>query len=389
MSDLELLFLILALIYLWECASWVPTGSMAFASRLPPPWHHRRPLSVLGNQNGGLAFGYVLPPLDPIVLSHPLRIDLTDGILRSDPSRPSVKSWPLGEIKKVDVEGKKLLINNETFLRCASPTLALEFSRLIQQLINAPEPARKNLLEDYLKQRFDTKAIEGRWKDFESRTRILRFLANVLFLYLFALAPLVIWRTGLVRSWPFLVAALYALTFSIAFLFRRIHKRFYPAAGNDRFTHVLTNMFSPASTIRVFDVLSRPLLETFHPLAIAKVFCPEAEFKELARQAMLDIRYPANQRASTATVQPAPGEPWLQAKETALLEKFLQSQKLKLTELLAAPERTDLSSQSYCPRCHAQFTFSTGVCADCGGLPVIPFDTGKKQVAATSRTEYR
>jgi hypothetical protein len=104
---------------------------------------------------------------------------------------------------------------------------------------------------------------------------------------------------------------------------------------------------------------------------------------------MLDIRYPANQRANTAMVQPASVEPSLQAKETALLEKFLQSQKLKLADLLAAPEQADPSSQSYCPRCHAQFTFSTGVCADCGALPVIPFPASNKEAVPASRTESR
>src|SRR5438445_7773993 len=43
--------------------------------------------------------------------------------------------------------------------------------------------------------------------------------------------------------------------------FRRMHKLFYLKAEDDRFTHFLTILLSPATTIRAHDALSRPLLE--------------------------------------------------------------------------------------------------------------------------------
>src|SRR5437763_1198071 len=155
MSDVELLFLVLALIYVWECSNWVPLGATAFSTWLGSRWHRASP--ALRNQKGGFVLAPFLPPLGGILIAN--------------------------------------------------------------------EPA--------------------------------------LLIYLFVFAPLAIARMGLTQTWPALLAGLYVLTFSIAFMFHSTHKHFYPAARDERFTHTLINMFSPATTIRARDLLSRPLLEQF------------------------------------------------------------------------------------------------------------------------------
>src|SRR5437867_1159510 len=53
MSDLQLLFLVLALIYGWECACWLRFGSVAFRSWLGRRWGLVYPAALIGNQNGG------------------------------------------------------------------------------------------------------------------------------------------------------------------------------------------------------------------------------------------------------------------------------------------------------------------------------------------------
>src|SRR5215470_3530859 len=101
------------------------------------------------------------------------------------------------------------------------------------------------------------------------------------------------WRrisvAGRSRSWLVLLVGLFALTFCSAFMFHRTHKAFFPEAADDRFTHFLITLLSPVTTIRARDALTRPLLEEFHPLAVAKVFCAEAIFSRFARHALLDL----------------------------------------------------------------------------------------------------
>src|SRR5207249_2715145 len=77
MSDLELLFLILALIYGWECACWLPRGSVAFRTWFGKRWRLVNPGMLLGNQNGGFVFAHPLPPLGTILAATQFPLSLS------------------------------------------------------------------------------------------------------------------------------------------------------------------------------------------------------------------------------------------------------------------------------------------------------------------------
>ena len=66
MSDVQLLFLVLAVLYAWECACWVTRGTVVFRSWLGRAWHSSPPSTLLGNQRGGFTFAHPLPPLGAV-----------------------------------------------------------------------------------------------------------------------------------------------------------------------------------------------------------------------------------------------------------------------------------------------------------------------------------
>jgi len=208
--------------------------------------------------------------------------------------------------------------------------------------------------------------------EFKSGTGRLGFVTNALFGYLFVLSPLAIWLVGLGRSWPGLLAGLLALTATIAVLFHRSHKRLYPAAEDERFTHSVIFLLSPATAIRARDALSRPLLEAYHPLTVAKALCPEERFKNMARSCWRELNFPA------LPVCPE-GEPIAQETERysrgvlqKTVEEFLRESGIDPASLLPPPTPADETCQSFCPRCLAQFTTRDGLCGDCGGLRLEP-----------------
>src|SRR5439155_13614683 len=121
----------------------------------------------------------------------------------------------------------------------------------------------------------------------------IRLFPNFLFAWLFLFAPALIWRFGFRACWVGLVAGLLVAAVATAILFHRAHKSLYPQAEEQRFTHFLTVLLSPATPIRALDILSRPLLEDFHPLAIAKSFCSESRFRSFAQRLLLELREPA------------------------------------------------------------------------------------------------
>ena len=178
----------------------------------------------------------------------------------------------------------------------------------------------------------------------------------MLFGYLFVLAPIAIWYFGLKLCWPGLLAGLLALTISIAILFRRAHRALYPQAGDERFTHFLTILLSPPTAIRARDVLSRPLLESFHPLAIARMFCSANIFREFARRVLLDIRHPCLPLCPAAETGPLATELFARTALQQVMEDFLKQNGINPDELAKAPKPADETCRSYCPRCEAQFT---------------------------------
>src|SRR5262249_45107905 len=185
-------------------------------------------------------------------------------------SRPaqSAKLFKFDDIRKVEAEGKKVRINGELLLKVGSATFAIHIARQVDELTKLSPPKREAALKEMARERFDTKAIAERWEAFRKEIVNIRILTNWLFFYLIVFPPILIWQLGFHMVWPALLTGLLCFTIATAIFFRRIHKVFYPKAEDDRFTHFLTILLSPATTIRAHDTLSRPLLEHFHPLAV-------------------------------------------------------------------------------------------------------------------------
>jgi hypothetical protein len=243
----------------------------------------------------------------------------------------------------------------------------------LQQLARMNAREREASIAGSLRGTFDTGALERRRREFQKRSCPVRGLSNALLGYLFVVAPAVIWHFGFQLSWLGLLAGLLGLTTATAFGFFRAHRALYPDAEDERFTHTLTILLAPTTAMRAHDALSRPLLEGFHPLAIAKVLLPEKDFREFARRVLLDLRQPALPLCPNDN--PAARETELLARcaQQSEAEEFLQQAGVEPHDLCRPPTPADESCRAYCPRCNAQFTTVEGTCADCGGLGLVPF----------------
>jgi hypothetical protein len=380
-SELDLLFLVLAALYGWECTCWVRHGSVVFRSWLGRQWRALLPGALLGNQRGGLVFAPPLPPLGTLLLGQPFPLSFSSESVLAyvtpafSPVAQPVQTralFPFSEIKTIEAHGRSVRVNGKRLLSTASPTFAAHLSQILKQLQQLSPDKREPAFRQLIRESLDVKAAERRWQEFQKKTTGIRLVANALFLYVFVAAPIWISRFGLRSSWPVLLTVLLALTSTTAILFYRAHKHFYPAAGDDRFTHFLILLLAPASAVRARDHLSRPLLENFHPLAPAKLLCPEPVFRALARNCLVDLRYPA------MSLSPLP-EPVAQSAERqarlawqTAIEDFLTQCGLQPDDLLRPPAPGDDTCRSYCPRCQAQFTAGTDHCDDCGGLSLLP-----------------
>lgn len=385
MSDVQLLFLVLAALYVWECACWLRRGSIGFVTWLGRDWRAVHPGALAGNPNGGFILAAPLPPLGTLLIANQPPLSLSpDGVLAfvatnvSPGWRPAqsgcfVRWENLGTVR---VRGKKLLVNGELFLVAATPSFARHLSVELQRLVKLVPAQRETAIAGMLRAMFDGRAIESRQREYQTRSSAVRRLGNALFFYLLVMVPGLIWHFGLGRTWLGLLLGLLALTIATATFFGRAHRALYPAAGDERFTHTLTIALAPSSALRAHDALSRPLLEKFHPLAVAKQLLPDTEFRTFARRVLLDLRHPARPLVPNEQPEVIATEAYSRHALLAAAEEFLKQHGFAPDELGRAPAPADDACRSFCPRCDAQFTTSTGECADCGGLAVVELRRG-------------
>ncbi len=380
MSDVQLLFVVLAALYVWECACWLRRGSVACVTWLGRDWRAVHPGALAGNPNGGFILAAPLPPLGTLLIANQLPLSLSpDGVLafvatNVNPGwRPTQSGcfvrWE--NLNAVRLRGKKLLVNGELFLVAATPSFVRHLSAELQRLAKLSPAPRETAIAGVLRGMFDGRAIESRLREHQTRSPAVRRLGNALFLYLLVIVPGVIWYFGFGLAWLGLLLGLLALTIVTATFFCRAHRALYPAAGDERFTHTLTIALAPSSALRAHDALSRPLLENFHPLAVAKHLLPDKEFRTFARRVLLDLRHPARPLVPNEQPEVAATEAYSRHALLAATEEFLKQHGFAPDELGHAPAPADDSCRSFCPRCDAQFTTATGECGDCGGLAVV------------------
>lgn len=389
MSDLQWLFLVLAVFYLWECACWLRRGTAALVTGFGKKWRLGFPSKLFGNQRGGFVFANPLPPLGVIVTTSDFALSLSPEVAFAYMAANPGPGWRpphtgafarYEDLRDVGVRGKMLMVNGRNWVRFANPAGANQYAALLRQLAKLSRDERAKAVREFIASALDEREVTRRWKEFQSRTRQLRWLCNALVLYLFAAAPVVIWDMGLQSSWLPLLLGLFSLSFCAAYIFHSLHRNWFPEQKDERFSHTLITALAPASGARALDQLSRPWLEKFHPLAAAKVFLADEEFQSFARRALLDLRHPALPVNPTTDAGAVSAELFMRGEILRAVEKFLRRHGLDAEKLCAAPELADDSCRAYCPRCHEQFAAKDAVCADCGGMPVRAFESSKFKV---------
>jgi len=381
-SDTQLIFLILVVIYVWECFVLAPRQSGVFASTPSGGFRLTHPGNTFTLRGRGLFFLNPLPPLGPIFLCQLPVLSLTPTALygyTSHTFNPGARlhedgdCFRFSDIEKVHQQGPDLLINGVRLARMASTALAGMYSRFVIDLAKNTVQQRSTILTISNRGCLETAVIQHRYERFRKETAGLGWLCNFLFLYLFVICPFTVFRYGLSGIWQELLIMLVGLLLLIGWEFWRSHAVFYPHARDDRLQHLVTMMLCPPVAIRARFFLSYRLFLGDPVLAVARVICNKAQFRDFARLYWRDLKYP---------YQPAcPVEdPLKQATE----REYRETSAAEVTVQLDAdpdwsgnyredPRPDSPQSAAFCPRCLTQFTSAAGACDDCGGIPLVSF----------------
>jgi hypothetical protein len=383
MSDIEALFAFLVGMYLIECLGWAPRDVVLFRSPLRRGWRILTGSSFHGHDRGGLFMLNPVPALGSAVQSQqwPVSISPT-GVYAwvAQVFNPGGRHFQserfhrFDAIQHVEAVGRELLINREPFARMASEPFAAELAAWIRELRQTPAAERSARIDAMLENATRTDDIRARVERWQQLGGSLYFLCNLLFVVFFVIAPIMVWRVGLTNCWVSLLLSIVLLMILIIYRFARAHRALYPEDRPGRWTHIATMAFFPPAAIRAHDALSRRLLVTYHPLAIARILCSAESFREFASATLRDLQWPVPPACPSDDPEHSRTEAFFRIRLQHALERVIRESDIDPADLLLPPAREEEDGRSYCPRCLCQFLIEEGTCESCGGIPLRPFD---------------
>lgn len=344
-----MLFAVFALLYLFECLRLVPSTAWVAAGAEQSRWSIIRPWSRFQISGGSPLLLTPLPPMQAHTLALPwllvpeheaLRVWLADGM--------SVRiTW---DKLSPRVEETTLHLDATTSLRLPSPALAQTWQqRLVEWRGMTPEQRHSAFIK-HARTSLDTEAAATTAKAAAQRTRSLRLLATIHFIWCFGFITVVYRQFG--DSLPVLIAALILLLlqFTQAWLFLRSTRTL--TIPNRRW-RALGIAFLPQLTLRAFDVVNLTTdHEPPHPLAWRSLM-PADTWLPIARQFWREARY-------------IPDWPQLEALplEAEALKTFFLLEKIDAADY----DPPNIVKLPTCPRCSAEYQTGILTCTDCGGV---------------------
>lgn len=376
MSDKESLLLALVVLHLLEGVLWLSHGTLLFRKDIRGRFGWALPGAAVGNRRGGFTFVSPLPPFTGVFAAKPLPLAISvEGVAAFQTEvlpgtmtlQRSEKSLAWSALKDIQVDERKLLLNGELFLEGDSVQQAQELAHLLRQIAASSDGKRQTLIRSLLDERLDLKRLRQTVADFDQASAFLRGASFILTIFFLLLCPLTVWKFGWLPALWFILPALLLQTGLITAKLRKLHRSLYPKADDDRFRLTLLCAMAPLVAMRAPAILSRSLLEGFHPLAVAAEFLDKDTFKSLARAWWRDLNHPLLPaepgNAAAATIVGS-----FRATQLESVKRFLVDQTISSDELLTPTAPTDPAHTQHCPRCETQFTQSASICRECGGI---------------------
>ena len=370
MTEPVALLLVLFLIYLSECIELLPEESILVRPRKqgrvkPAAWVIRLSPSLRVS---------ILHPIPwfsravvltrwPIAIS-PIGVSALPKE-REDPA----PAFSFDELRSVSAERSELILNKRRF-PVGSEQSAKEFAALIEKLRSATNDRRGRLIEEALRRDVKANLLQRAYARLWSRTWWLRVACTALFLFVFAIAPVVIALRGITHTWPVLLLVLLELLALTLYEYWRTHRLLFPDHSSQRRSTLVKMALAPTAAMRAVDGIQRELTARFNPVAALAVPGNQTELLRLLheRQRAEPEPQPESNSTSSAVLR------WFWALETDILEGSAAAVGIRPQELSGPPIPSSPAVRAYCPRCREQYVRATGGCADCPGATLIPFD---------------
>lgn len=378
MHEAEWIFLLLALFYGWESLRWMPAQTVGFRRFGTGSWKPIYPGRLLGRDTGGFVIGDFLPAVPHLVsgCDWPYSVDET-GLVGwtastglADPAVPrfSMRHIPWSDKLQWECRRNTLLEGGHPFAWFASmDECQRHHARLIQWSQTTDSTDRSTLVESWTDSLFDQKKAETRWKRGVEESRRLILPVSSLLIWCLPLGGFSYWYLGWSRMWWWFLPGIVVVNTWVVLAYLKAHRSLHPQASESRFAEALAMSLFPPTSMRATDAITFPLLQMYHPVVLARCLLKLEDLQKFVLRHWRDLTHPRRHRIEVSA----------EARNIASLhavrvqrsfKKWAESQNL----LLSVPfDKTELESQSYCPRCHDEFIRLDLECPSCG-LPTVP-----------------
>ncbi len=376
LTDTELIFLVLAAMYLSECVCWLPGEAVCLSSafgryrflRSLPPFKNERGQLVLANP-APFASSFICEPW-PIVM------DATGIVVpagyRSGGKQSALPAWlPYDEVRSVSTDGRAILVNRTTMASLATETHAKFVAEKLRAVCDANESDRPQVIEAILDEMTDIAAISERLLVFRQMILPLRISCTVLAVHTFVVGPLLYYVRQFAWwhfAWLYLAGFLACWLF-LVFQYRKVHQAIRNETRGARVWHLL---LSPASSMRAAEALSRDLLAGSEPVAAAAALCSAVGFAPYAGATLRSAIYPTSGDQAIAGTVASDARSWFNNLRAARLRRAIQYAGVDADAFLHEPDDVG-DAASFCPRCLTLYTIGEGSCSECPGVLLRPF----------------
>ncbi|MFN9248613.1 MAG: hypothetical protein ACK6DS_16235 [Planctomycetota bacterium] len=388
MSDVDLIFVALISLYLIETMFWLKPGSLAF-SRV---WGRFRsplsPIKLIGNDAGTLVLGGPLTS-DASFLCEPLPISISPaGVVSFVPAAPlqterrrhpgAEFSWT--ELKALRLEDRSLMINQRFVCQPRNARSARYLCDTLLHLADLGDSQRSELIVDLFASTLDLHDTRQRLDLWKQATRRLRLAAGLLFLWTIPLGMALYYELITIpvpRNWQVLIffLAILAVLWGWAIIESYFaHRELLPEDASGRSLLLFTSLVSPVVPMRNADRLARELFLFVHPLALAAAINNQPILEVAARDTVRDLKYPLFPEMPDPISEAGRSIiDWSNSITTTQVKQLMSELNIDFNQMLAAPPRVNPQAQSYCPRCHDDYTVAAAFCSRCGDRPTIRY----------------
>jgi len=188
-------------------------------------------------------------------------------------------------------------------------------------------------------------------------TDSLRYLGVMILGHFFVIIPIIYVLRGDGVVTYTAIGLGYTLTLIASFFFYNLHKKFLPAAKEERFKGTLLTALLPWHAMRSADEI------------LVNCSLPWSKVALLAANAQNDANLLEIKKFwRNAHFSPSPQY------KTTELKKVLENAKIDYSDWFKAPLQID-DSQYYCPCCHVLFANYMEFCSDCEGVKLVSFSS--------------